>query len=249
MEIINLIIEIVTLLAIGLVFIFIKIYLPSYLKEKGRNLATKEDIEEITDKIEKIRIQYTSEVERLKAALQILIEHQTKLQEQKNVALLRFFEDCLTLLGEKLTIRFGDIPYRDLSESLYGYQVSMERLFNKIYIDYHRLLLYFSDSDQIIRTAGRFVQSAVEFRQIFKQHFSKFKLALIEERGAFISDDDATINKRVDETNKAAKEYYANIDPTVQIMRSEFGKYLSALNSYFRSQGIETVLESLQPKE
>lgn len=45
-------------------------YLPSYFNEKGKNLATKEDIELITDKVEKVRSQYISDIERLKSSLE-----------------------------------------------------------------------------------------------------------------------------------------------------------------------------------
>jgi hypothetical protein len=39
-------------IALGLVF---KNYLPAYATEKGKNLATKEDIEEITHLVERVR--------------------------------------------------------------------------------------------------------------------------------------------------------------------------------------------------
>lgn len=50
----------------GLVaLIFFPKYFSSYFSEKGKNLATKEDVEEITDKIEKIRSNYVYESELL----------------------------------------------------------------------------------------------------------------------------------------------------------------------------------------
>ena len=39
------------------VFFLIKYFLPGYLSEKGKNLATREDIVEITDKIEEVKAQ------------------------------------------------------------------------------------------------------------------------------------------------------------------------------------------------
>lgn len=38
---------------------FIKSYIPSYLSEKGRNPASKEDVSIITEKIESIKAQYS----------------------------------------------------------------------------------------------------------------------------------------------------------------------------------------------
>jgi hypothetical protein len=39
------------LIAAAIMGMFLKFYLTGYLTEKGKNLATKEDIEQITDKI------------------------------------------------------------------------------------------------------------------------------------------------------------------------------------------------------
>ncbi len=50
-----LILEIIILVVIGYIA---KSYLPSYFREKGRNLATKEDIAEITKKIEGIKHEF-----------------------------------------------------------------------------------------------------------------------------------------------------------------------------------------------
>ena len=46
--------------AAGIAFLVLKFYISSYLSEKGRNLATREDIAEITDKIESVRTQYAT---------------------------------------------------------------------------------------------------------------------------------------------------------------------------------------------
>ncbi len=59
----------------GLVTLLIKNYLPSYAREKGKNLATKEDIECITQKIESIKVEYSKQIETYKVELW---EHQQR---------------------------------------------------------------------------------------------------------------------------------------------------------------------------
>lgn len=66
--------DIAIIVAIGIGGLLLKHYLPSYLTEKGKNLATKEDVEEITRKVEGVKTQYQSEVEKLKAELQKEVE-------------------------------------------------------------------------------------------------------------------------------------------------------------------------------
>lgn len=63
------ILNLLTLVAIIIIVLLVRNYLQPYLKEKGKNLATKEDIEIITNKIERIRAEYVAEIEKLKAEL------------------------------------------------------------------------------------------------------------------------------------------------------------------------------------
>lgn len=53
------------------VFLLLKSFLPAYLAEKGKNLATREDIADITEKIEKVKSEYASILEELKAHHQL----------------------------------------------------------------------------------------------------------------------------------------------------------------------------------
>lgn len=50
-------------------------YLPAYFQEKGKNLATKEDIREITDRVEAVRVHYARQVE--------LYKHEIGLMEKR----------------------------------------------------------------------------------------------------------------------------------------------------------------------
>src|SRR5438093_1995517 len=59
------------LIAGTLVFLLLKSYLPSYLAEKAKNLATREDIARITDEIERVKSQYALLLEELRAQHQL----------------------------------------------------------------------------------------------------------------------------------------------------------------------------------
>jgi hypothetical protein len=43
--------------------LFVKNFFPSYMDEKGKNLATKEDIEEITRKTEEVQQEFKEKIE------------------------------------------------------------------------------------------------------------------------------------------------------------------------------------------
>lgn len=68
---------------VGLVvFLLIKFFLPSYFSEKGKNLATKEDIEEITNNIESVKSSYAHVLEELKSDNQLKL---AEIEREKDI--------------------------------------------------------------------------------------------------------------------------------------------------------------------
>lgn len=47
----------------------VRFYLPGYMKEKGKNLATKEDVADITNKIEQVKAEYAKQLEHYKSGI------------------------------------------------------------------------------------------------------------------------------------------------------------------------------------
>ena len=67
----NVIEFIAVVVGIPILYFVIKNALPSYFNEKGKNLATQEDISKITQLVEETKYQFTTQTELLKANLQI----------------------------------------------------------------------------------------------------------------------------------------------------------------------------------
>ena len=85
MELAALLISVIALVAGGAAYLFVRAYLPSYFSEKGKNLATKEDIASITHDIERVKTQYLGEIERLKSSLaaeNLALEKRRKVYEE-----------------------------------------------------------------------------------------------------------------------------------------------------------------------
>lgn len=58
----------------GILYLILRFLVPSYLAEKGKNLATREDIAGITNEIEKVRTQYAIQLQQLAHESSSLIE-------------------------------------------------------------------------------------------------------------------------------------------------------------------------------
>ena len=59
------------LIGAGILYFLLKSFIPSYLSEKGKNLATKEDITSITDKVESVKTDYAKVIEEIRSNNQL----------------------------------------------------------------------------------------------------------------------------------------------------------------------------------
>jgi hypothetical protein len=105
LDLLTSILNILTIVTIGIVGYFIKNYFPSYFKEKAKNLATKEDLKEITNQVESIKHLYSSDLEALKAQLgSQLFVHQTRYQNEFEI-LKKLSEKLVKLRNAALGLR------------------------------------------------------------------------------------------------------------------------------------------------
>jgi len=69
MEISPTVLSIIVLMVVFVFGALLRGFLPAYFTEKGKNLASKEDVTHLTDLVEKVKALHTSEIEHLKANL------------------------------------------------------------------------------------------------------------------------------------------------------------------------------------
>lgn len=70
---------------------FVAVYLAAYIREKGKNLATSEDIHEITRQIESIKTEYAKELESLRAGYSTGLKYfESQLSRRRQVDGIRF---------------------------------------------------------------------------------------------------------------------------------------------------------------
>ncbi|MDE1237052.1 hypothetical protein [Vibrio aestuarianus] len=136
MEVFILVLQVIILLAIGCLVLFRKL-LFSYSSEKGKNLATKEDIGQITDKIELVKLDYAKQLESAKADLSIQLNNHGYRYEKEYEVLAELTNNLVDLRNTVLQLRpqfdFVD-PTKDKEE------IKKERLGN--YFEARRVLFF-----------------------------------------------------------------------------------------------------------
>ncbi len=211
---------------IGLIF---KSFLPSYVKKKAENLATKEDIKNITEKIESVR----SKVEINTDA------HKFYISERKS-ALLRFYDEISSFHYEIMAVNFGDFPM-DGGQSLFDYQTSYYKAVAEILKSYQRLVIYLPNDSVLLGQANAITNNVIESRKILKDNFGSIKSTSIKEQHAHINfktDGKEAYSLAVQESDVANSNYWALMRPLVESYREIYQHYLLNLNVYLKESEI-----------
>ncbi len=140
-ETLMLIANILLVLAVVVIAGFKRFYFPEYLKEKGKNLATKEDIGEITKEVESIKHGYSAELESLRAAIgSQLYVHQTRYQNE--------FQILKDLSEKVIEVRNSALSLRPVIDSINPNETEEERKRKRLerYFDAGRALYQLSET-------------------------------------------------------------------------------------------------------
>jgi hypothetical protein len=89
---------IVIIQLIGFTFVCLKLYAKSYSSEKGKNLATKEDVGEITQIVESIKTTLALKTEELKSDLSYKNEHLIHLRAAERAAIINYYKATWVLV-------------------------------------------------------------------------------------------------------------------------------------------------------
>lgn len=101
----------IQLIITTLIGFWFKNYFPAYFKKKGENLATKEDIGEITKIVKYVEVNLNKELEKFKSDLSIEREFSTKRKFEERDAILKFW-DSISILHLNLVInKYENMDY------------------------------------------------------------------------------------------------------------------------------------------
>ena len=104
------ILQIIILLGIGSLYVFKK-YLFSYSSQKGKNLATKEDIEEITKTVQSVKNEYLTKLEKTKLELAELLQKKNEVWLMKRNACMEALDLANAVLSN---CEYSNVPKDDI---------------------------------------------------------------------------------------------------------------------------------------
>lgn len=154
--------NIITALLLFIAGLWLKNYLPNYFKEKGKLLAQKEDIAEITEKIESVKKEFAHETELLKVDLQRLLNFQVSHRSEERNAIINFYDKYNQWLYSLLEINFGAYN-RGILNDLAEKRIFIEKFYAETNVAQAKLRLLVKDK-QIIALSNQLVVEILKFK-------------------------------------------------------------------------------------
>jgi hypothetical protein len=153
------------------------IFSKEYLKKKGANLADKQDIEDITSKIEQVKSQFVQENEILKSNLQLITKNQLQYTNEERNALVNFFD----YYGKWLTVGLQGLNFyyytRNNIQDLIQKDRQLEDFYTQTSIAHHRISLLVDDKE-LVAQSHKLIMKTLEYNHWTQNLLLKLRLNL-----------------------------------------------------------------------
>ncbi|HEY9004343.1 MAG TPA: hypothetical protein VIM89_23505 [Mucilaginibacter sp.] len=213
------------------------LYLKPYISEKGKNLATKEDIGEIQNSIEKVRTEHSKQIELIKGSIQLDILANQHFLEKSTQIMLEFYDDIVILNWEYLTKSLADVLGEDFKKAVVEHTQNTIRKFTKITVDYHRVLIFLDGQEELGLHCAKVAQTIKKLEKAYVKHVGALKFAAVAEQEAYGT---SNYMGAVQKHNNVIEDYYKDINPIRETLNIEMIDFIDKLMAYFRLKKIVT---------
>lgn len=226
-------------LIIQITLLFLTVYLAffkSYLTEKGKSAALKEDLSTLTQEVEKVKSEFTKEQEILKTELQRALSNEVSYQNEVRNALINYHSIISEWLYSILEVGWGDYNKTNV-ETLISTRRTIASYYAKAGIAKSRVELLVED-EQLVKSAQNLYTSSLTFHHwtdrqfLLLQHNSESHRSLTE-RFRILTEDL--------ENNKEAAQSIAQDEEKLRAdAKALFDNYMAKRNDeYFKTQPTE----------
>jgi len=127
----------------------ISAYLIYYVRKKGQNQADKEDLKNLTEIVEDVKMKNSKEVESIKANLSLLTDRGKQIFSEEKDSIIVFFAQLNTWIWEALNINIKNFRTSN-KETIQQRLIEMKDASNKTNVAFAKVMLIIED-DELIR--------------------------------------------------------------------------------------------------
>jgi len=229
--------KVVIYLAFFIAGYFLRYFFVPYFGEKGKNLATSQDIEGVTEKIEGVKSYFTDRTEWLRAQLNVSSQQQMNLFINRNEAHIQFYKDIYkAAIFLRSPIHFRPEEVKALDEHI----KEGRELITRSFASYFGLMVYVQ-KDSISTPAHKAVTALIELERSWFTLMIEFRNALAieaEEREIAkatyntVYIEESLVDKPSDQV---FNKYSEGIIGTLDALENSLKDYGTALNTHFKS--------------
>jgi hypothetical protein len=227
---------------------FFRYFFAPYIGEKGKNLATSQDIEGITEKIEGVKSYFTDRTEWLRAKLSVNSQQQMNLFINRNEAHIQFYKDFYkAAIFLRSPIHFRPEEVNALDEHI----KEGRELITRSFASYFGLMVY-AQKESISTPAHKAVTALIELERSWFRLMIEFRNALAieaEEREIAKSTynnvylEESLVEKPSDQV---FNKYYEAIIGTLDTLENSLKEYAIVLNAHFQSDDRKALVAKIE---
>lgn len=166
------------------ILVLYAIFFKEYFKKKGANLADKEDIQNITEKIESVKKVFTDDSEKLKTTLKLLSEKQLQINNDQKDAIITFFDSYSKWINVGLLQIKVNMYFRNTIDNLRQREDLIDSLYTETTMKQSRLILLV-DNEEIVKLSHNLMITTLEFNNWVKTILIKLRLNLEADKSNF----------------------------------------------------------------
>ena len=218
----------IIILVLQAILIFIVLYFKSYFSEKGKNIATSEDIEELTLKVESVKQNFIEKNAIIKSELDILVNIQTGYKTEKRLAILEFHKK-FSLWIELHTIAYipliDESNEQEIKEKLYSY----DKIYQDLLIAKSLLEIYVED-EELFKIVRNLKMSILENLGMYPKQYlfdirTNNKINQIQNGKVSITEVEELYKKRMELMKQHQKTLFNWLKDNIHL-KNEYNNYI-----------------------
>lgn len=139
------------------------IFFKSYMMKKGDNLATLEDIEHLTSKVEGIKYEFSKMLEADKSKINLLSQRLNSYNSKKDDLIFQIYEEVNQLYNEQCSPNLDIIDHKKSNMIAWrNYVKSINNMMNSIVTKKSKLLIFFNKEEKIMTSIDCMIKPTIQ---------------------------------------------------------------------------------------
>lgn len=226
-ETIAIVVQVVSFLILG-----IGIYFKSYLTKKGENVATKEDVSNITHQIENVKHQFAIDLESNRVLLSKNLQKNNLFLDERTKRILELYDAIMMFRMKNIAFNPWDHLSDDWNQTFKELHEDTFKAYHDVNIKFHICSIFLKNHPELFQSTHRVVEEVGRLFRVYKTCYITVKLAFLKEVKAMETPEDGeSIKSAVMASNTIGDLYDEERD--LQKFNKAMENFIGELTEFF----------------